>query len=140
MRWMAYSEWSSLAELAGARREVARSPLNRRLHSMLGSSSERAYEPFGAVRSVHGVNFASAPVALLISVGGEMENPEEAFGFLSEQPGHLSHILMHEVNNPAATVCLAHFESADCASNCARLLTDQPVLRELQPSTEQFVV
>src|SRR5579884_1083488 len=32
-RWLAYSEWTSLAELAGARREAARSPLNRRLHS-----------------------------------------------------------------------------------------------------------
>jgi hypothetical protein len=37
--WLAYSEWNSLGELAGARREAARSPLNRRLHSMLAANA-----------------------------------------------------------------------------------------------------
>src|SRR5271154_1884692 len=53
--WLAYSEWQSLPQLSGARRELARSPLYRRLHSMLAQSSERANEPFGSVLSTHGV-------------------------------------------------------------------------------------
>jgi quinol monooxygenase YgiN len=139
LRWLAYSEWSSLAELAGARRETARSPLNRRLHSMLAASSERAYEPFGAVRSVHGVNFASAPAALLIESSGELEQPETAFDVLAEQPGYISHVLMNEVGNAATLACLAHFDCAENAGNCARQLPELEPLRDLNPSAELYL-
>jgi hypothetical protein len=139
-RWLAYSEWDSLAELAGARREIARSPLNRRLHSLLASSSERAYEPFGPVHSVQGVNFASAPAALLINFAGESENPEESLCFIAEQPGYISHILMHEVGGSTALICLAHFDTMDNAGHCARRIADQPALRDAQAAVELFLV
>jgi quinol monooxygenase YgiN len=138
-RWLAYSEWTSLAELAGARREAARSPLNRRLHSMLAASSERAFEPFGAVRSVQGVNFAAAPAALLIEASAEMEQPEAAFNVLAEQPGYISHVLMHQVGNAAALACLAHFDCAENAGKCARQLPDLRSLRDLKASAELYL-
>jgi quinol monooxygenase YgiN len=138
-RWLVYSEWESLAELAGARRELARSSLNRRLHSLLVSSSERAYEPFGPVQSVHGVNFASAPAAMLVRLSGELENPEEVLSFVAEQPGYISHILMHEVGSAAAPACFAHFDTADNARHCARQIEEHAALRELNPSVDLFL-
>ncbi len=85
--WLAYSEWESLGELAGARREAARSPLNRRLHSMLKASSERAYEPFGPVQSTHGINFAAGPAAMLINFLEEMDEPKPHSLFLPKRRG-----------------------------------------------------
>lgn len=137
--WLAYSEWNSLAELAGARREAARSPLNRRLHALLESSSERAYEPFGAVRSVHGVSFASGPVAMLINFLEEMEEPEAALKFLTEATGYISHILMHEVGKSRTLACFAHFDNLDHAEHVARTLGEQPTVRDFNPSTELFM-
>jgi hypothetical protein len=138
--WLAYSEWTSLGELAGARREAARSPLNRRLHSMLASSSERAYEPFGPVRSTHGVNFASAPVAMLINFLDGIEEPEAALAFLAEAPGYISHILMHEVGKPETLACLAHFDTVQNAEQAAHTLSEQPALKEFNPVAELFSV
>jgi hypothetical protein len=139
-RWLAYSEWNNLAELAGARREAARSPLNRRLHSTLKSSSERAFEPFGPVHSTHGVNFATAPTAMLINFLGEMEEPESALAFLTEAPGYISHILMHEVGKPKTVVCFAHFENLRDAQQAAQTLGEQSTVRDFQPVAELFVV
>ena len=139
-RWLAYSEWTSLGELAGARREAARSPLNRRLHSTLASSSERAYEPFGPVRSTHGVNFASSPAAMLINFRDGIEEPETALGFLAEAPGYISHILMHEVGKPETLMCLAHFDAADNAERAAHTLVEQATLRDYEPVAELFSV
>jgi hypothetical protein len=138
--WLAYSEWSSLGELAGARREAARSPLNRRLHSTLGASSERAFEPFGPVHSVHGVNFASAPAAMLIDFEGEIEQPEEALAFLAQAPGYISHILMHEVGKSGTLACLAHFDRADHAGQAAQTMAEKEALREFKPAAELFLV
>ena len=138
--WLAYSEWNSLGELAGARREAARSPLNRRLHTLLSSSSERAYEPFGPVRSVHGVNFASAPAAMLIDFQQEMGEPEAALSFLAEEPGYISHILMHEVGKSQMPLCFAHFDTAENAEAAARKLAEQPTLRDIKPAAELFIV
>ncbi len=138
--WLAYSEWNSLAELAGARREAARSPLNRRLHAALKASSERAYEPFGAVRSAHGINFASAPVAVVIDFLEEMEQPEAALGFLAEAPGYLSHILMHEVGKSKTLLCLAHFDTVHNAEQVAHALAEQPAVRDFKPAAELFMV
>jgi hypothetical protein len=138
--WLAYSEWNSLGELAGARREAARSPLNRRLHSMLASSSERAYEPFGPVRSTHGVNFASAPVAMLINFLDGMEEPETALAFLAEAPGYISHILMHEVGKAETLACLAHFDTAQHAEQAAHTLGEQSTLKDFKPVAELFSV
>jgi hypothetical protein len=136
--WLAYSEWNSLGELAGARREAARSPLNRRLHSTLKSSSERAYEPFGPVRSVHGVNFASGPVAMLVNFLEQMGEPETALAFLAEAPGYISHILMHEVGKPETLVCLAHFDNVEHAEEAVRALAKQPSIQEFNPAAELF--
>lgn len=140
LRWLAYSEWESLAELAGARREAARSPLNRRLHATLKASSERAYEPFGPVRSTRGVNFATAPAAILINFLEEMEEPEAALAFLAEAPGYLSYILMHEVGKPKSLVCFAHFENLHDAERAAQGLKEQPTVRDFQPVAELFIV
>lgn len=139
-RWLAYSEWDSLTELAGARREAARSPLNRRLHSTLKSSSERAFEPFGPVHSTHGVNFAAAPAAMLISFAGEVEEPEAALAFLTEAPGYISHIMMHEVGKPKTVVCLTHFENLQHAEQAAQKLAEEPTVRNFQPVAELFTV
>ena len=139
-RWLAYSEWNSLAELAGARREAARSPLNRRLHSTLKSSSERAFEPFGPVHSTHGVNFATAPTAMLISFAEEMDEPEAALAFLVEAPGYISHIMMHEVGKPKTLVCFAHFENLQHAEQAAQKLGEEPTVRDVQPVAELFTV
>jgi quinol monooxygenase YgiN len=138
--WLAYSEWTSLGELAGARREAARSPLNRRLHSMLAASSERAYEPFGPVRSTHGINFASAPVAMLINFLEEMEQPEAALAFVGEAPGYISHILMHEVGKSRTLACLAHFDTVHHAEHVAQTLAEQPTVRDFKPAAELFMV
>lgn len=139
-RWLAYSEWNSLAELAGARREAARSPLNRRLHSTLKSSSERAFEPFGPVHSTHGVNFATAPTAMLINFLEEMDEAEAALAFLVEAPGYISHIMMHEVGKPKSLVCLAHFENLHDAEQAAQALGQEPTVRDFQPVAELFTV
>lgn len=138
--WLAYSEWNSLGELAGARREAARSPLNRRLHSMLKASSERAYEPFGPVQSSHGINFAAAPTAMLINFSQEMEEPEAALGFIAEAPGHISHILLHEVGKSGTLACFAHFETLGHAEELRLKLTPEPALQDFQPVAELFVV
>jgi hypothetical protein len=138
--WLVYSEWQSLAELAGARRETARSPLNRRLHSMLSSSSERAFEPFGPVHSIQGINFAAAPAAMLIDFLKEMEEPEGALSFLGEADGHISHVLMHEVNKPKSVACFAHFETLHQAEAVAQALTQQSSLQDFNPVTELFLL
>lgn len=138
--WLAYSEWSSLGALAGARREAARSPLNRRLHSMLKASSERAYEPFGPVHSAHGINFASAPVAAVIDFLEEMEQPEAALAFLAEAPGYISHILMHEVGKAKTLLCFAHFDTVHHAEQAAHALAEQPTVRDFKPVAELFMV
>jgi hypothetical protein len=139
-QWLNYSEWSSLTELAGARREAARSPLNRRLHSTLASSSERAFQPFGPVQSVHGVNFGSAPAALLIHFLEEMEQPQGALSFLTEAAGHIEHILMHEVGKPKTLACFAHFDNEEHARQAADALHEEPSLRDFKPSPELFLV
>jgi hypothetical protein len=138
-QWLHYSEWSSLTELAGARREAARSPLNRRLHSTLSSSSERAFEPFGPVQSVHGVNFAAGPAAVLINFLEEMEDPEAALKFLAESPGHISHILMHEVGKSKTLACLAHFDSEEHARQAAHSVAEEPSIIDFKPAAEWFV-
>ncbi len=138
--WLAYSEWNSLTELAGARREAARSPLNRRLHSALKASSERAFEPFGPVRSTHGINFASAPVAVVIDFLEEMEQPEAALNFLAEAPGYISHILMHEVGKSKTLLCFAHFDTMHHAEQVAHGLAQQPTVRDFKPAAELFMV
>jgi quinol monooxygenase YgiN len=139
-RWLAYSEWENLAELAGARREAARSPLNRRLHSTLKSSSERAFEPFGPVHSTHGVNFATAPTAMLISFAKEMDEPETSLASLVEAPGYISHILMHEVGKPKTVVCFAHFENLQAAEQAAQTRSQEPTVHDFQPVAELFTV
>jgi quinol monooxygenase YgiN len=139
-RWFNYSEWQSLAELAGARREAARSPLNRRLHAMLTSSSERAYEPFGAVHSIQGINFAAGPAALLIDFLEEMEEPEAALGFLAEAAGHLSHVLMHEVGKPRSLACFAHFDTLHHAEEVAHTLAEEPKLQDFRPVAELYIL
>jgi len=138
--WLAYSEWESLGELAGARREAARSPLNRRLHSMLKASSERAYEPFGPVQSTHGISFATGPAAMLINFLEEMDEPEAALAFLAEAPGYISHILLHEVGKPKSLACFAHFDSQGQAEELRLRLAQQPALQDFQPVAELFVV
>ncbi len=138
--WLAYSEWESLGELAGARREAARSPLNRRLHSMLKASSERAYEPFGPVQSTHGISFATGPATMLINFLEEMDEPEAALAFLAEAPGYISHILLHEVGKPKSLACFAHFDSQSNAEDLRLRLTKEPPLQDFQPVAELFVV
>jgi hypothetical protein len=138
--WLHYSEWSSLTELAGARREAARSPLNRRLHSTLSSSSERAFEPFGPVQSAHGVNFAAGPAAVLIDFLEEMEEPEAALKFLAEAPGHIEHILMHEVGKSQTLVCFAHFDTAEHAEQAAHAVREEPSVRDFKPTAALFLV
>jgi quinol monooxygenase YgiN len=138
--WLAYSEWDSLAELAGARREAARSPLNRRLHALLASSSERAYEPFGPVHSTRGVSFAGAPAAMLINFMVEMDESEAALAFLAEAPGYISHILMHEVGKSRTLACFAHFDTVEHADAIRDKLQSQPTLADFQPIAELFTV
>jgi quinol monooxygenase YgiN len=138
--WLAYSEWNSLAELAGARRELARSPLNRRLHSMLKASSERAFEPFGPVQSTHGIGFGASPCAILINFLEEMEEPEAALAVLTEAPGYLSHILLHEVGKSKTLACFAHFDNQEHAEEVRSGLAQQPALRDFQPVAELFAI
>jgi hypothetical protein len=138
--WLAYSEWNSLGELAGARREAARSPLNRRLHAMLKASSERAYEPFGPVQSTHGISFATGPAAMLINFLEEMDEPEAALGLLAEAPGYISHILLHEVGKAKTLACLAHFDTQAHAEETRLRLTQEPALQDFEPAVELFVV
>ena len=137
--WLAYSEWDNLVELAGARRELARSPLNRRLHSMLVSSSERAFEPFGPVRSIRGVIPSAA--ALLVSFEqGDPEDPQAALDFLTNEHGHVLHLLMREVASAKRLTCLAHFDNLEHAQAVLETLADRPSVREFQPVAEVFAV
>jgi quinol monooxygenase YgiN len=138
--WLAYSEWDSLTDLAGARREAARSALNRRLHTLLKASSERAYEPFGPVHSTHGVNFAAAPTAMLVNFLEEMDEPEAALNFMAEAAGHISHILLHEVGKSKTLACFAHFDTLHHAEEMRLVLSQQPALQDFQPVAELFMV
>jgi quinol monooxygenase YgiN len=109
-RWLAYSEWRSLNELGGARKELARSPIYRRFHSMLERSSERAYEPVGAARSLHGANFSAEPWALMVEFGSAPENPEHALDFIKEIEGYGAHLIATEVGGTDVLVAIAHFD------------------------------
>ena len=139
-RWLVYSEWQSMPQLSGARRELARSPIYRKMHSMLAQSSERANEPFGPVLSVHGVSFGAATTALIIRFEQAPENPVEAMSFVQELQGYLSHITMHELGSPDALVCLVHFGSAADAAAAEGALRERESLRVLSPSIEIYVV
>lgn len=137
-RWLAYSEWSSLAELGGARRELARSPLYRRWHSTMRSSSERAYEPFGAIHSIRGDGLGpptTAMVATMARAGAEEKDP---LSFLQQLPGYLSHILMHDVAEPDTVLCLAHFASPEQASAASAAIGEHEAARALHPVVELF--
>ncbi len=105
--WLVYSEWRSIAELGGARRELARAPIYRRIHSMIRDSSERAYEPFGAVQSIAGAS--ATPASVLIAVPADSQTPEDSLAFLSELAGHRYHLLMREVTGAKEIRCLAGF-------------------------------
>jgi quinol monooxygenase YgiN len=138
-RWLAYSEWQSMPQLNGARRELARSPIYRRMHSMLAQSSERAHEPFGAVLSVHGVSFGPETTALIIRFEQGPEHPAEAMAFVQELQGYLSHITMHEMGSPDALVCLAHFDNAANAAAAESAMREREPLRALSLSIETYV-
>lgn len=138
LRWLAYSEWQSLPQLSGARRELARSPLYRRMHSMLASSSERVNEPFGPVLSIHGIGFGPETAALLIRFEQSPEEPAQAIGFIRELSGYVSHITMREVGAPDALVCLAHFDSAANAAAAESAIREREPLRGLSPSVEIY--
>lgn len=135
--WLVCSEWESLAELAGARRELARSPLYRRLHSMLSASSERAYEPFGAVRSSRGAGGVQA--MLVIDFETAPDDAEKALDFLREAPGYLAHIEMRQAGESATLRCIALFGSQQDAASCAQALAAHPTLHDFGPSAELFL-
>lgn len=132
--WLACSEWTSLAELAGARRELARSPLYRRFHGMLNRVGERAYEPFGAVHSGQGSNAAQA--LLLIGFGKAPENAAEALDFFRQCPGYLSHIMLREVANHDAVSSLVYFSAVEQAQAGAQSLE---AVMAYQPAVELFL-
>src|SRR5579875_1312396 len=134
LSWLAYSECNSLAELAGARRELARSPLYRRFHARLSRASERAYEAFGAVRSSQGSNSAQALV--LITFAQAPANGAEAMEFVRQAPGYLSHLMLHEVANQSAVSCLVYFAEAAQAQACAQALA--PVAA-FEPAAELYL-
>jgi|GEM_PF-6321293 hypothetical protein len=135
--WLACSEWTSLAELGGARRELARSPLYRRLHATLELASERAYQPFGSVQSSRGAGAAQA--LIVITLAQWAEDGEERIRLLSDLIGHLNHVLMRAIAEPGQVYCLAQFASAGAASEAVGMLSQAPGLQPLQPSFELFV-
>lgn len=135
-RWLAYSEWTSLPELGGARKELARSPLYRRQHSALKSASERAYEPFGAIHTLKG-NGAEATV-LVIAVDPSPESPEEAMAFLKDLPGYRAHVLMRKVGDENEVACVASFTSADDARAAAAAVAKQEPLLGYKHGVEMY--
>ena len=137
-RWMAYSEWQSLPQLSGARRELARSPLYRKMHSMLAQSSERVHEPFGTVLSTHGVSFGSETTAVVARFEKSPAEPADAMAFLQELSGYVSHITMRELGASDVLVCVAHFDSAANASAAESAIKDRDTLRELSPTVETY--
>jgi quinol monooxygenase YgiN len=138
LRWLGYSEWQSLPQLSGARRELARSPLYRRMHSMLAQSNERAHEPFGPVLSIHGVSFGPETAALIIRFEQSPDEPAQAMAFVRELAGYVSHITMRELGAPDALVCLAHFDSAANAAAAVSAISEREPLRALSPSVETY--
>jgi quinol monooxygenase YgiN len=138
LRWMAYSEWQSLAQLSGARRELARSPLYRRMHSMLANSSERVHEPFGPVFSIHGVSFGPETTAIVVRFEKAPDDPADAMAFVRELTGYASHITMRELGAPDALVCLAHFDSAANAAAAESTIRERESIRALSPAVETY--
>lgn len=138
LHWLAYSEWQSLPQLSGARRELARSPLYRRLHSMLSQSSERANEPFGSVLSTHGVSFGPDTAALIVRFEKGPEEPVQALSFMAELTGYISHITMRELGAAEALVCLVHFDSAANAAAAESAIREREALRALSPDIETY--
>ena len=137
-RWLAYSEWQSLPLLGGARRELARSPLYRRMHSMLTESSERAYEPFGAALTTRGIGFGPETTALLIRFDEGPEEPERTLAFLKESAGYVSHITMRELGDPKVLVCFAHFDGAANAAAAAAAVAGREQFRNHPPAVETY--
>jgi len=135
--WLACSEWESLADLGGARRELARSPLYRRLHAMLELSSERAYQPFGPVQSSRGAGTTQALV--VVALAQWTDEGEEKIRRLNDLTGHLNHVLMRAVGEPGQVCCLAQFASAEDADGAIVVLAQTPELQPLQPSFELFM-
>lgn len=137
-RWLSYSEWSSLAELGGARRELARSPLYRRWHSAMKSSSERAYEPFGTIHSIRGDGLGPPTTAVLVTMGRGAQKPKDPLSFLAQLAGYLSHILMRDLAEPGALLCLAHFAAPEQAAAAPAAIGEHEAARELRPAVELF--
>ncbi len=137
---LAYSEWQSLPELGGARRELARSPMYRRLHSMLAASSERAYEPFGPVLTIRGLNFTPQTTALLLRFERAPAEPERALALLRDLSGYASHLMMRELGEGEVMVCLAHFDSPDSAAAAAAALGAHEPLRDCRPEVETYTI
>ncbi len=138
VRWLAYSEWQSLPLLGGARRELTRSSLYRRMHSMLTESSERAYEPFGPALTTRGIGFGPETAALLIRFDEGPEEPERALAFLKDSAGYVSHITMRELGDPKALVCFAHFDGAANADAAAAAITGNEQFRDRPPAIETY--
>jgi quinol monooxygenase YgiN len=137
-RWLAYSEWQSLPQLSGARRELARSPLYRKMHSMLAQSSERVHEPFGAVLSTHGVSFGPETTAVVARFEKSPDEPAHALEFLQELSGYVSHITMRELGAPEVLVCVAHFDSGANAAAAESAIKDRDTLTKLSPTVETY--
>ncbi|GEM_PF-3813975 len=74
----------------------------------------------------------------MLDCAEELANPQETLGVIAEQPGYVSHILMREVGNPSVLACLAHFDTKENAEHCARLMAEQPALRDVQAAPEVF--
>jgi hypothetical protein len=77
---------------------------------MLERSSERAYEPVGAVRSLQGTNFSAEPWALMVEFGSAPENAEHALDFIREIEGYGSHLIATEVGGADVLAAIAHFD------------------------------
>ena len=114
--WLVYSEWQSLNELGGARRELARSPLYRKLHALLERSGERAFEPYGGTRSLRGAAMTSSPAALLVEMKADPEKAEIALDALKQIEGYASHVVMRQVGQTDVVAGFVTFASEEAAA------------------------
>ncbi len=117
---LVYSEWESTKAVDGARQHLQGTPLMRRARATLSAAPQRlVLELAGPLTSTKGLDLPEGAVAvtLLAHLRPEVRQwreKEQAFWkTLSNQPGHVTHVLFRGLDDPLLVGSFSHWADAN---------------------------
>jgi heme-degrading monooxygenase HmoA len=116
---LVYSEWESTKAVDGARRHLQGTPLMRRARAALAAPPQRwALEITGPITSTKGLDLPGDAVA--VSAVARLKAPmdswrpkeQEFWKVLAAQPGHITHVLLHGIEDRSVVGSFSHWDDA----------------------------